>query len=209
MPKRYLPLVNGEIYHIYNRGLEKRPIFDKERDYSIFKETLFYYCLAGTKPKFSIYRKSKILSLQSTDKLVEIICFCLMPNHFHIMVKQVREGGISEFMRKFIHSYNKYRNVKYQRKGPIFQGVFKAVHVDNDEQLIHLSRYIHLNPLVSFLVKDLRNYPYSSFNDFVNSESNFPLAKDVVLSFFKSPSDYEQFVLDQESYGKNLERIKK
>lgn len=208
MPYRALPFVTGEIYHLYNRGLEKQQIFTNSRDYQIFIEALFYYLMENPKPKFSLYRRTKTFPVKEDKKMVEVICFCLMTNHFHLMVKQTRDGGISEFMRKFIHSYNKYRNVKYKRQGPIFQGVFKATHIDSDELLIHVSRYIHLNPLVSNLVKDLKKYPYSSYMDFIEESGAYPLAREIVLNFFKSPKEYEKFVLDQADYGMSLEKIK-
>lgn len=208
MPYRTTPFVNGQFYHIYNRGLEKQIIFTKRNDYSRFIQALFYYSIQNPKPKLSIYRQSKIFPIDSTKKIVDILCYCLMPNHFHLLVKQNQENGISEFMRKFIHSYTKYRNAKYNRQGPVFQGMFKAIRVESDEQLIHLSRYIHLNPLVSFIVKDLKFYPWSSYTSYITNISNEEIARDEILKFFKFPSGYEKFVLDQAEYGKTLELIK-
>jgi len=111
-------------------------------------------------------------------------------------------------MRKFTHSYVKYRNTKLKQQGPLFGEMFKAVRIEKDEQLLHVSRYIHLNPLVSFLVKDLKKYPWSSYPDYIGKTNTFPLAKDEILSFFKTPQDYEKFVLDQAEYGKTLEQLK-
>lgn len=111
-------------------------------------------------------------------------------------------------MRKFIHSYTKYRNIKHSHQGPVFQGVFKAVHVESDEQLLHLSRYIHLNPLVSNLVKDLRFYRWSSYTVYANDDDDGMLVKNEILRFFKFPRDYQKFVLDQADYGKTLELLK-
>ena len=111
-------------------------------------------------------------------------------------------------MRRFIHSYTKYRNVKYNRQGPVFQGIFKAVRIETDEQLVHVSRYIHLNPLVSLLVKDLKLYPWSSYLEYIGMRDNPAVKKDEILSFFKSPKDYEKFILDQADYGTRLELIK-
>jgi len=208
MPYRTVPFVNNEFYHLYNRGLEKSNIFNTARDYSRFLEALFYYQISNPKPKFSLYRQSKIFPIDPSKKIVEIVCYCLMPNHFHLLVKQSKDGGISEFMRRFIHSYTKYRNVKYNMQRPTFQGIFKAVRVETDEQLIHLSRYIHLNPLVSLLVKDLRLYPWSSYPAYIGQASEDRLAKAEILNFFKSPEDYQKFVLDQADYGTTLELLK-
>ncbi|OGE32306.1 hypothetical protein A3D83_02675 [Candidatus Daviesbacteria bacterium RIFCSPHIGHO2_02_FULL_41_10] len=208
MPYRTIPLVSGEFYHIYNRGLEKQDIFINQRNYLQFIKTLFYYQIQDPKPKFSTYRQSKTFPIDSSKKIVEIICYCLMPNHFHLLIKQVQDGGVSEFMRRFIHSYTKYRNVKYNRQGPVFQGIFKAVRIETDEQLVHVSRYIHLNPLVSLLVKDLKLYPWSSYLEYIGMRDNPAVKKDEILSFFKSPKDYEKFILDQADYGTRLELIK-
>src|SRR5438309_752729 len=103
MPYRTIPFVTGEFYHIYNRGLELQEIFTNPADYKRFLDVLFYYRIQNPKPKFSIY-KDGIMPLKE-EKLVEIICFCLMPNHFHLLIKQLKDGGISEFMRRFILSY--------------------------------------------------------------------------------------------------------
>lgn len=208
MPFRTIPFVNGEFYHIYNRGLEKLPTFYQTRDYSRFLKALYYYQIQNPKPKFSLYQESKIFQINPNKKIVDLVSYCLMPNHFHLLVKQLQDGGISEFMRKFIHSYTKYRNVKYNRQGPVFQGMFKAVRVETDEQLIHLSRYIHLNPLVSYLVKDLTLYRWSSYNTFIGLEANSLIAKEYILNFFNPPETYKDFALDQAEYGTTLELLK-
>lgn len=208
MPYRTTPFVNGEFYHLYNRGLERQPIFSNRRDYSRFIQTFFYYQIQNPKPKFSLYRRSKTFPIDPSKKIVDIVCYCLMPNHFHFLGKQLKNGGVSEFMRKFIHSYTKYRNVKYKRQGPVFQGVFKAVRIETDEQLIHVSRYIHLNPLVSFLVRDLRGYLWSSYPTYIGLTDDDRIVREEMLSFFNSAKDYEKFVLDQEGLGKTLELLK-
>lgn len=208
MPYRIIPFISGEFYHLYNRGLEKRDIFTQSRDYSHFIQTFLYYQIQNPKPKFSTFRRNKIFPVDHSKKIVEIIGYCLMPNHFHLLVKQLKEGGISEFMRRFILSYIKFRNLKYNHQGPLFNGSFKAVLIESDEQLIHTSRYIHLNPLVSLLVKDLDLYPWSSYEEYIGLNSNNQVSKDEVLNFFKSPQDYQKFVLDQADYGRTLELLK-
>jgi len=208
MPYRIVPLVTGEFYHLYNRGLEKQDIFQINRDRSHFIDSMFYYQIQDPKPKFSTYRRSRIFPVDPTKKIVDIVCFCLMPNHFHFLIKQLTDGGITEFMRRFIHSYTKYRNVKYNHQGPLFNGAFRAVLMESDEQLIHVSRYIHLNPLVSMMVKDLKLYPWSSYHEYIGLSNDPRIAKDEILKFFKIPQDYEKFVLDQADYGATLEMIK-
>lgn len=208
MPYRIIPFVNGEYYHIYNRGLEKQLVFSGTRDYSRFLQTLFYYQIQNPKPRFSIYQVSKLFPVDPTKKIINIVGYCLMPNHFHLLIKQLQDGGISEFMRRSIHSFTKYRNIKYARQGSVFQGMFKAVLVESEEQLLHLSRYIHLNPLVSLLTKDLKLYPWSSYGSYIGLNNDKDAAKEDILKFFKTPKDYEKFVLDQADYGRTLELIK-
>lgn len=210
MPYRTVPLVTGEFYHIYNRGLEKQTVFSNKRDHAFFMQALSYYQIENPKPKFSLYKVSKVFPVDQTKKMVDVICYCLMPNHFHLLLRQVRDNGISELLRKFIHSYTNYRNLKYNRQGPVFQGMFKAVRVESDEQLTHVSRYIHLNPLVANLVskQNFSFYPWSSYPVYLDLVKNENIAKDEILYFFKNPKDYEKFVLDQADYGMQLEQIK-
>ncbi len=207
MPSRIFPFVNGHFYHIYNRGVEKRRIFEKSWDHSRLIKTMQYYQLLGPKPRLSKFLLGSIIKPDTTKKIVDIICYCLMPNHFHFLIKQLKDGGITEFISKLSNSYTKYYNVKYNRVGPLLQGEFKAVLIESDEQLIHVSRYIHLNPIASFLVKNLRDWRWSSYPEYIGLKDGL-CAKEDILSFFKSPKDYEKFVLEQVEYAQTLELIK-
>ena len=208
MPGRKIPLINGEVYHIFNRGSDKRTIFLQPRDYSRFKHTSHYYQFQGPRPRFSNLSKFKLNSFKPKpeSKLVEIFCYCLMPNHFHFLVRQLKENGISVFMSQLSNSYTKYFNTKYKRVGPLLQGVFKAVRVETDEQFIHLSRYIHLNPVVSLLVKRIDQHPWSSYPEYVLGINGF-CSTGEILSFFASKEQYNQFLEDQIDYGKSLESV--
>lgn len=208
MPSRIFPFVNEQFYHIYNRGTEKRHIFENRRDQNRFIQTMYYYQLEGPKPRFSNSFKNPLFKPDFNKKVINIICYCLMPNHFHFLLKQLKEGGITEFISKLSNSYTKYFNTKHKRVGPLFQGEFKAVLVDSEEQLLHLSRYIHLNPLVSYVVKDLNLYEWSSYEEYIGTKSNGLCVKEDVLSHFKSPESYKQFVLNHADYGIKLELIK-
>ncbi len=207
MPRRIIPFATGYYYHIYNRGVEKRSIFENSRDYGRFIKTIKYYQVKGPKPKLSKFLNSSTFKLELNKKIVEIICYCLMPNHFHLLIKQLQDGGITEFISKLSNSYTKYYNTKHTRVGPLLQGEFKAVLVEKDEQFTHLSRYIHLNPIASLLVKDLKDYRWSSYDEYINNSSGI-CSKEEVLNFFKNPKDYQQFILDQLSYAQELEKIK-
>lgn len=206
MPGRMTPLVNGEFYHIYNRGSEKRSIYQQSRDYKRFQQTFYYYQFPGPKPRFSNFIKTDLFKTPFETKIVEIICYCLMPNHFHFLVKQLKDNGISIFMSQLSNSYTKFFNTKYKRVGPLLQGAFKAVLIESQEQLIHVSRYIHLNPVVSGLTKRLDDYSWSSYLEYTQANSLFCNPNEI-LNLFPSEK-YKQFVEDQIDYGTTLEFIK-
>ena len=206
MPSRIVPFVNNEYYHIFNRGVAKMQIFNNASDYKHFINTLFYYQVDGPKPRFSFFRKQPV-TLANNVKIVEIICYCLMPNHFHFLLRQKKDSGITEFVSKISNSYTRYFNVKNKRIGPLLQGEFKAVYVESNEQLLHLSRYIHLNPLIGYVTKELNFYRWSSYPEYLGLTRNI-CSKDEVLGQFKSAKDYEKFVLDQVEYARNLDFIK-
>lgn len=207
MPGRITPLINGEYYHIFNRGSEKKNIYTKTRDYSRFQKTFYYYKFCGPKPKFSQFTKTSLFKPLLNEKMVEILCFCLMPNHFHFLVKQIKEKGISTFLSQLSNSYTKYFNLKYVRVGPLLQGAFKAVRIESEEQLIHASRYIHLNPVAAGIVKLPEEYPWSSYLEYIQKAPFFCSIKEV-MDFFKTPKNYQKFVEDQIDYASKLELIK-
>lgn len=208
MPYRTTSLVNDNYYHIYNRGVEKRIIFSDERDYKRFLQTLYYYQFNGPKPAFSNQSRFKIKDFTHSLKIVEITCYCLMPNHFHLLIRQLMDHGISEFIGKVINSYTKYYNTKHRRIGSLFQGGFKAVLVENDIQFIHLSRYIHLNPYTSELVQDLKLYGQSSYCHFIGLTSDQLCSAEPVLAHFKDVDDYKEFVGGHGDYARELEHMK-
>lgn len=208
MPRRITPLVNSEFYHLFNRGAEKRIIFTQSWDYKRFLKSLFYYQFLGPKPSFSKFSKSEwnLFKPLNENKVVEIICYCLMPNHFHLLVRQLKNHGISLFLGQFLNSYTKFFNIKYSRIGALFQGQFKAVRIETDEQLTHLSRYIHLNPVVTGLVKSLEEWPWSSYSEYINHPRICSTKE--ILCFFPSKEKYKEFVQAQIDLGTTLEILK-
>ncbi len=217
MASRKTILATDQIYHIYNRGVEKRPIFLNKRDYNRFIQIVNYYRFANCPVKFSKFKamsrdsKSDLLStLESqADKLVEILVFCLMPNHIHFLCKQLKDNGISKFMNKLSSGYSHYFNILNQRVGSLFQGNFKAVIIETDEQLVHTSRYIHLNPVSSYLIEfeSLESYDYSSYPEYTGHKTGF-CNTEQILSYFKNVQDYEDFIGNQVDYARELENIK-
>lgn len=209
---------NEQIYHIFNRGVERRTIYLNKREYQRSIETIRYYQHMQIPKKFSEYlnlsaeaKESYLNNIYSKlKKHIEIISYCLMPNHFHLLIKQKEDQGITKFMANFTNSYTKYFNTKYSRVGPLFQGLFKAVLIETTEQLIHISRYIHLNPVSSFIIQpsELEKYNWSSYPEYVYPSSKNLCSPSLVMNNFKSIEDYKKFVLDQVSYARELEKIK-
>lgn len=218
MPARFTLLVTGQYYHIFNRGVNKQPIFQGVRDYKRALDVLEFYSF-NPKLRFS---KFLLLSQEEksnfrenlyklNDRLVDIICFCFMPNHFHLLINQLKDNGISKFMANLQNSFTRYFNTRHERIGPLLQGQFKAVLVEDDDQLLHVSRYIHLNPYSSHVVKDLKSleqYFWSSFPEYLEGAVTQICDKDVILSQFKDKNDYKKFVFDQADYQRELEEIK-
>lgn len=217
MAGRNLVFVTDEYYHVYNRGVARQPTFTTKHNYKQARLTLDYYSYIIPPLRLSRLKehaRQEIVSLltilhKEGKRLVDIISFVFMPNHFHFLLRQKIDQGISRFVSQFTNSYTRYYNTKQNRPGPLFQGVFKGVHVETQEQLLHLSRYIHLNPLVSGIVRyrDFISYPWSSFPDYLKGQSTV-VNLEPILSSFALAEKYKEFVLDQVTYASELEKIK-
>ena len=152
-------------YHIYNRGVEKRNIFLEPADYNVFIYNIRRYLEPGFKliKRHPITNERMFVEPNHVIGQISLLSFCLMPNHFHFLIKLHNETGITSFMRKVCSNYTVYFNDKYDRVGSLFQGSFKGVRIISEEQFIHLSRYIHLNPKEILKGMDLCSYKHSSF----------------------------------------------
>ncbi|MDQ3014537.1 MAG: transposase [bacterium] len=191
----------GEYYHIYDRGVDKRIVFIDDSDYKRFM-ALLYIC-NSTEAVHMYSRKKKeyldIFNLPRTCTLVNIGGYCLMPNHFHILLKERIENGISKFMQKLMTAYTMYFNIKYERTGSLFENTFKARHASNDVYLKYLFSYIHLNPVkliepnwIETGIKDydttlafMNSYYYSSYYDY-NTKTR---PENIILNMIEFP-DY-------------------
>jgi len=218
MPYRKTIFAQEEVYHIINRGVGQNPIFTKHKDYQRFLEVLEFYLYSNPPIRFSYYNrlspKNKKKFIDKLKKnhppLVKVIAFCLMPNHFHLLLRQNQYDGILQFMKNLQNSYARYFNTKYERKGHLFQWTFKAVHIETEEQLLHVSRYIHLNPSTSYIVKikDLPKYSWSSLPEYLDVKKSWFTNTDLILSHFKNRKTYRKFVFDQASYQRRLAGLK-
>jgi putative transposase len=209
----------GEFYHIYNRGVEKRPIFISQDDYRRFIRLLF--CANGTNA--FVYRDIEHKPFNKIirgEPLVAIGAWTLMPNHFHLLIKEIQEAGTSRFMEKLLTAYSSYFNKRYGRVGSLFQGRFAAQHGDTDEYLKYLFAYIHLNPVklrepawkeegiknMSQIKQFITTHPYSSFLDYHNSqrrEEACILTKSEFPEYFSSAKDFTDYIFDWLRYERN------
>jgi putative transposase len=209
MPSRQTILATDETYHIFNRSLRQTPLFTNRREFNIFLMAARYYLQVDPPVKFSYYRQQPNRYELNFDKtLVKVIAYCLMPDHYHFILTQLEEDGIKTFIHRLANSYSHYFNIKHDQRGPVFESRFKAIRVKTQDQLIHLSRYLHLNPVTSYLVEDPEDYDYSSYKFYLGKErSDFLDLADVMVDF-PSTEKYRRFVLNQKDYQRELRGIR-
>lgn len=213
MPARNIvkTYVAGGYYHVYNRGIEKRIIFEDEMDYKTFLKYLKEALSAPPEPK-----NVRQIALQGGTLLINprpvknfmgsinLIAYCLMPNHFHFLIEQAGDRDIKKFMQSVVTRYSMYFNKKYNRVGKLFQGHYKAVLVSDENYLLHLSRYIHLNPRE--FTKDIGG-AYSSYAEYLGKRQTPWIKPEIILSFFKKANKdfmrgintYKDFIEDYDA----------
>lgn len=212
------PLVTGSIYHIFTRSIADFRVFNNENEFRRMQQLIKYYRVDNA-VKFSDFIDSKIVqkdgfnsvfNMTSKDKdcLVRIIAYCLMPTHNHFILKQLTENGISKYMKDILISFTRYFNTKHKRRGPLWESRFKSVLVETDEQLFHLTRYIHLNPVTAKLIEHPEDWAFSSYKEYLADPSNnFVLCEFNDLMEIK-PQLYRKFVNDHIAYQRELTKIK-
>lgn len=218
MPRRSTPLVNGFFYHVYNHGIDLRNTFKTKREYEHFQLAMWFYQPEIIPFKLSRYltlpndlRQNFIQELNRKGKSIKIHAYCLMSNHFHLLIEQVANNGISKYLGNIQNSYTKYINIKHERRGPLFLSSFKCKLINTEEQFLHVSRYIHLNPYTAGIVKDLpqiKSYPYSSGCEYFNNPPLHPITfTEGIKNYFKSDEGHFQFLADQADYQRQLAHI--
>src|SRR3989344_463845 len=205
MPRAIIAI--GEHYHVFNRAINKQTIFLDKIDYSRIISLLFL--AQSSEPLYNIGRRAQIflrkrelgLSKSGIDdilynRIVELVCFVVMPNHFHVLIKEIVEGGISLYLQKIEIAYTKYFNNKYHKSGYLFQGPYQSVHIENNEQLLHLSAYIHKNIGEFKKWKDKEySYRWSSYQYYLGKNGwQGLLVPGIILGQFKTPEEYKNFV---------------
>lgn len=208
--QRKIPFIEGEYYHVYNRGVEKRIIFKTDFDYKRFILLLHVLNTDKNLKIRDLLRSSsfnELLKIKNDNPIVAIGSYCLMPNHFHLLITPLVEGGISKFMLKLETAYSMYFNGKNERSGALFQGVFKSQHLDNDEYLRYIYSYIHLNPAKlkdknwkengpkdsRSLKEFVLSYKYSSIGEYINN--NF-----IIINVSVFPDYRELYKTDKEFF---------
>lgn len=194
-------------------------IFNSESDYQRMVRTLVYFSTAAPLPKFSYFLKRARESgkefesyyeqcFGESPQLVQWVAYCLMPTHIHIVLKQQKRNGISKMMSNALNSYTRFFNIKHKRSGPLWTGRFKNVRITSDEQLWHLTRYVHLNPVTAYLTRKAEAWPFSSYKQYVRlHDIKYPHCEFSDLLDIK-PSRYRKFVEDQIDYQRKLAEIK-
>jgi len=185
MPERITELHEGEFYHVYNRGANRAEIF--------FERGNFLFFLRRFREKVSIEH-------------VTTIAYCLMPNHYHLLIR-LESTEFSQRMQAFGTSYSKAINKQMGRSGALFQGRFQAKHVDEENHLVHLSRYIHLNPVEAGLVKVPHEWEFSSYREYIGLRAGTLPATEILLSEFQSREQYRSFVETESEHTVSIDHI--
>jgi len=225
MAKRTVPFINNEFYHVIFRGIDGKTIFTDDNEYYRMIHDIFEFndkknAKSSYRKDFAISKeKKKIAEREPRDFLVKVHAFCLMPNHVHLILEQLKDDGISKYMHKLCGGYSQFFNVKHKRKGYLFQGRFKSVYVNSDEQFNFLFVYVHTNPIAIIcpnwkekgienseteIIKFIENYKWSSYRDYLKSD-NFPsLTQREYFLDIQSKEKWQEFVADWIKYKKEI-----
>ncbi len=203
---------------MFNRSVAKVQIFRSPQDYQRCVDVLDYYRISDPPRSFSDYNKmtpmgKKIFRYKLTTrlKIVSVLAFALMPNHFHLLLRPLQENSVSTYLRIFQNGYAKYFNTKYKRTGSLFQSMFKLVRIESDDQLMHVARYIHLNPLTGYLIQEpyeLDEYPWISWSAYMKSTAETFVDTEMVSDLYPDVGALRDFTLDQTDYQRTLARNK-
>jgi putative transposase len=211
------PLITGRYYHVFNRGIDKRVTFQKDAEYRRFVRTLNYYNHLHTPLRFSYFirQNSTVFSsiaLETGPLRTTILAYCLLANHYHLLVRQEVDGGISQLISLVENSFTKHSNIANHRIGNLFLDRFRVVPISSESQLLHVSRYIHLNPFAAGVVtspEELASYPHSSFPEYLSDSYVETVSRpNLILHDFNSREDYKEFVLSRAPLQVGISQIK-
>ena len=217
MASRKIFLSTNEIYHIFNRSIGKVNIFKDRENLNKFLEIVNFYRYPQ-RIKLSRYnqisepeKNQYMAGILKNPPLVDIYVNSFMPNHFHFLLKQLQDKGITKFISNIQDSFAKYYNLKYDRQGSLFQKSFKAKMVMNNDEFIHISRYIHINHVTAGIIEfeELLSYEWTSLPFYLNSKKpNEFINTKPILDYFKTPEKYLKFLKNNVNYQRKLKKIK-
>lgn len=220
MPLREDVFENNAYYHIFDKTIDDIMVFSSPKIAYEFISTFLYYRSSRASLRYSKYKKlvptikknlGRLISYEKYFK-VNILAYCIMPNHYHLLLKQAHYDGIQTFMANTLNSITRFYNLLHNRKGPIFLTQFKSKKIHTEEQLIYVSRYIHTNPYASFIVKkidDIFTYPYSSIHSYLGNNNQHIITKKKVLTYFGNNKEtYMDFIIKNADRQKAVEHLK-
>ncbi len=198
-------------YHIFNKSIANFGIFSKSENGLRFIDTLDYYNNLKIKLSLSVYLRKNSLStdllIPNDNSIAKIISYCIMPDHYHLLIKVNRADRFSKYLNNVEDSYSRFFNLKNNRKGPLWQSPVKSVYIESNEHLLHVSRYIHLNPSTNYLVDNPEDWNLSSYKDFISDEKYLKeYIKEISID---SCLEYKKFVENNRDYQRKLKHIKK
>lgn len=219
MPSRFEPFINENYYHIFNKTIDHKDVFSSIYNINEFTQRMYYYRSTKANKSFSLLPRlgktmlnnlSMAVSIKKYFR-VEILAYYLMPNHYHLILQQKVDNGISDFISKLVNSFTRNFNHKNERKGQVFLKDFKAVSIQTDEQLLHTVRYIHLNGFASKLDKTFEEMinNRSSHATYLGLSDNYLVSTSKILKYFNNNLEsYKDFILDRADYQRSLEDLK-
>jgi len=201
----------NNFFHLFNKSISNFRIFQNRDNSQRFIELLDYYNNKTVLGRFSEAKRKKIYRYQNLltfkpNRLVKFISYCIMPDHYHLLIKILENNILSKYLSDIENGFSRFFNLKFNRKGPLWQSRFKAVRVRSDEQLLHVSRYIHINPTTSNLVNKPEQWYFSSYRDFIYDSNVLKNITEISISNIKS---FKKFTENQIDYQKTLKKIKK
>jgi len=205
MPFRTEKPVENQAYHLFNRSIAGYRILEHRDDAERFFETILYYNDDGHKTRFSLTESGERL-IPSGAPIVKIIAYCIMPTHFHLVLEPLLPDAVSHMLNLVLKSFSRYFNVRHNRRGPLWEGRFKLLRVDTTEELLHLTRYVHLNPVTSYLCEKPEDWALSSYREYIGVRCRQVCDFSGRLEI--SSSSYSVFVNERASYQRELAKIK-
>lgn len=209
-------LVTGGVYHVFTKSIACYKIFNNRDEYDRFVSLIRYYKQPSRDVRFSWLNTAKnsdaeltkIQVSKSRTNLINIIAYCIMPTHVHFILEQLEETGVTTFMATILNSYTRYFNIKHKRKGPLWESKFKNIPVKSDEQLLHLTRYVHINPTTAQLCNKPEHWEFSSYREYIKTT----LQDEALCNYDKfigiTAEHYKEFTEDRIDYQRELAIIK-